>query len=463
MSEEMNDMEKQETPETGPEQTSVMPEPEPADAGGKGEDTRKRRRIVAAGIAAAVLVAGLVGAAVVGASNEPVTPYDPPTAADEHETASEQEILALLPTLSFAGQDVSVAEGDVEVVAEGGHVMVTETVPANSDAGQMVEQGAKRSAALMAAVSASQESSASVDAAVSASQGQGGEKAPDVASKPPVTDVTYVVTDPDGKVQVAVTNKADSPAVEEAKKNGSDASAADVVKGSDGWTMTGDCHDKLPDDMKVDQSGGNVPTTPSGDQIVPGEAVPEPEPAEPEAPASPDGGASSGDASDAGAAKADHKADGPSAGSSSATSGSGSGNSQASSGSAAAGQPSSPSQAQEKKWVQDSAAWDEPIYESQPVYEKKWVQDSAAWDEPIYETHSYVYCTGCGSTFSNGNEWDVHNYNVHGGQSSYSINKEKVQVGTRRHDATGHYENVQVGTKKVQVGTRHHDATGHWE
>ena len=458
MSEEMNDMEKQETQKTAPGQTSAMPEPVPAGEAGKGAGNRNRRRIVAAGIAAAVLVAGLVGAAVVGASNDPVTPYDPPTAAEEHETAAEQEILALLPTLSFAGQDVSVAAGDVEVVAEGGHVMVTETVPANSDAGQMVEQGAKRSAALMAAVSASQH----VDEAVSASQGQGGGNPAETSSKPPVTDVTYVVTDPDGKVQVAVTNKADSPAVEEAKKDGSDASAADVVKGSDGWTMTGDCHDKLPDDMKVDQSGGNVPTTPAGDQIVPGEVVPEPaepEPAEPEAPASPDGGASSGDASDAGAAKADHKADGPS----SAPAGNGGGDSQSSSASAPAGQPSSSSQAQEKKWVQDSAAWDEPVYESQPVIEKKWVQDSAAWDEPIYETHSYVYCTGCGSTFSNGNEWDVHNYNVHGGQSSYSINKEKVQVGTRRHDATGHYENVQVGTKKVQVGTRHHDATGHWE
>lgn len=462
MSEEMNDMEKQETQKTAPGQTSAMPEPVPAGEAGKGAGNRNRRRFVAAGIAAAVLVAGLVGAAVVGASNDPVTPYDPPTAAEEHETAAEQEILALLPTLSFAGQDVSVAAGDVEVVAEGGHVMVTETVPANSDAGQMVEQGAKRSAALMAAVSASQESSASVDAAVSSSQGQGGEKAPDAASKPPVTDVTYVVTDPDGKVQVAVTNKADSPAVEEAKKDGSDASAADVVKGSDGWTMTGDCHDKLPDDMKVDQSGGNVPTTPAGDQIVPGEVVPEPaepEPAEPEAPASPDGGASSGDASDAGAAKADHKADGPS----SAPAGNGGGDSQSSSAPAPAGQPSSSSQAHEKRWVQDSAAWDEPVYESQPVYEKKWVQDSAAWDEPIYETHSYVYCTGCGGSFPTVNAWGDHNYSSHEGQSSYSINKQKVQVGTRHHDAAGHYENVQVGTKKVQVGTRHHDATGHWE
>lgn len=453
MSEEMNDMEKQGTQEAVPDQTSVMPEPEPAGAGGKGADTRKRRRVVAAGIAAAALVAGLVGAAVVGASNDPVTPYDPPTAAEEHETADEQEILALLPTLSFAGQDVSVAAGDVEVVAEGGHVMVTEAVPVDSDAGQMVEQGAKRSAALMAAVSASQH----VGEAVSASQAQGGGDAAEASSKTPVTDVTYVVTDPDGKVQVAVTNKADSPAVEEAKKNGSDASAADVVKGSDGWTMTGDCHDKLPDDMKVDQSGGNVPTTPAGDQIVPGEAVPEP--AEPEAPAE-----TEGDGSGAGAAKADQKADGPSVGSSSATSGNGSGgDGQASSGSAPAGQPSSSSQAKEKKWVQDSAAWDEPIYESQPVYEKKWVQDSAAYDEPIYETHSYVYCTGCGGTFSSSESWLDHNYVDHGGQASCSIGSKKEIVGYKHHDATGHYENVQVGTKQVQVGTRHHDATGHWE
>ena len=458
MSEEMNDMEKQETQKTAPDQTSVMPEPEPADAGGKGAGNRKRRRIVAAGIAAAVLVAGLVGAAVVGASNAPVTPYDPPTAAEEHETAAEQEILAVLPTLSFAGQDVSVAAGDVEVVAEGGHVMVTETVPADSDAGQMVEQGAKRSAALMAAVSASQH----VDEAVSASQGQGGGNPAETSSKAPVTDVTYVVTDPDGKVQVAVTNKADSPAVEEAKKNGSDASASDVVKGSDGWTMTGDCHDKLPDDMKVDQSGGNVPTTPAGDQIVPGEAVPEPaepEPAEPEAPASPDGGASSGDASDAGAAKADHKADGPS----SAPAGNGGGDSQSSSASAPAGKPSSSSQAQEKKWVQDSAAWDEPIYENQPTYGQKWVQDSAAWDEPIYETHSVVYCTGCGATFSNGEAWADHNYDAHNCDASYTVIQQKTQTGTRHHEATGHYETVQTGTKRVQTGTRRHEATGHWE
>ena len=164
------------------------------------------------------------------------------------------------------------------------------------------------------------------------------------------------------------------------------------------------------------------------------------------------------------AREADQKADGPSVGSSSATSGNGSGgDSQASSGSAPAGQPSSSSQAKEKKWVQDSAAWDEPIYESQPVYEKKWVQDSAAYDEPIYETHSYVYCTGCGASFSSSESWLDHNYVDHGGQASCSIGSKKEIVGYKHHDATGHYENVQVGTKQVQVGTRHHDATGHWE
>lgn len=439
-----------------------VPATEPAAAKRLHKPTKKQ---VACGIAAIALVCGLGAAAMVGprAVAAPGATSAAQTAPEDRN--GEEEVRDMLSTLSFAGQDVSVDAADqVDVEVRDGHVMVTQTVPANADAGTMLEQGAKRSAALMAALDGED---TGVTGGMGSATGSNAPASAEEKSAPKADDVTYVVTDPDGKVEVAITNKPSSPAVEEAKKPSSSAGVTDIVKGSDGWSMTDDMHNKLPDSGKVDQAGGNAPTTPAGDKIVPGEKVPEPA-----SPSENAGSAGNNDvgAGDAGGDKADQKKDqtqgdkgssGP--GSQGGQQGAAGSNDSAESpeqtpGNGQGGQP-----AKEKKWVQDSAAWDEPIYENQPTYGQKWVQDSAAWDEPIYETHSYVYCTGCGGTFSSSEGWLDHNYVDHGGQASCSIGSKKEIVGYKHHEATGHYENVQVGTKKVQVGTRRHEATGHWE
>ena len=88
------------------------------------------------------------------------------------------------------------------------------------------------------------------------------------------------------------------------------------------------------------------------------------------------------------------------------------------------------------QWVQDSAAWDEPVYE----------------EEPVYTEVEKVRCNGCGAEFDRIEEMDEHcwyyldNYDdfSHGG---YSVV----------------WYNVQTGTQKVQTGTIHHEATGHNE
>lgn len=65
--------------------------------------------------------------------------------------------------------------------------------------------------------------------------------------------------------------------------------------------------------------------------------------------------------------------------------------------------------------------------------EKVWVEDEAAWEEDIYEAR--LLC-GCGKQFETTSAWDQHS--IDGCPYGYSVKKEKV--GTKHHDAVGHYE-----------------------
>lgn len=65
--------------------------------------------------------------------------------------------------------------------------------------------------------------------------------------------------------------------------------------------------------------------------------------------------------------------------------------------------------------------------------EKVWVEEQAAWEEPIYEY--YAVCNKCGHVSTNTESAGLHSASCGGG---YSV-KEK-QVGTKHHDAVGHYE-----------------------
>ena len=72
-------------------------------------------------------------------------------------------------------------------------------------------------------------------------------------------------------------------------------------------------------------------------------------------------------------------------------------------------------------------------HEATGHYENKWVQDSAAWDEPTYEER-YV-CYKCGKVMTADMDPGVHVAECGG---SYGV--ESIQTGTIHHEATGHNE-----------------------
>ena len=412
-----------------------------------GPDRARNRAVVGA---AAVCVAVACGLGAYSCAGRPATlPAEggDPVASEASSTLAD-EVESLIPGLTFQGASVAPDASACEVEAEGGHVMVTETSSAPAE--NMVDGAARRAAAL-----AGQSKTSPYD----------------------VADVTWVATDPEGKVEVAVTVKPTDAAADMAQKEPADGdeapSTSDILHGSTGWDMTDDAHAGLPEGAGVDKSGGEAPTTPGGSTIVPGEKLPD-EPKADDQPAGGDSGSgdqpSDGDAGKSDSAKPSDKSDakqdssstgnsGQSAGgntSSGSSSSSSSGSSSSSSGSASSSSgSSSSSQPAQRRWVVDRAAYDEPIYETQPVYGQKWVQDSAAYDEKVY--------TGSHWLFSDGHvEYNADaaiDYMYSSGCSYSAVD----DYATVHHDATGHYETVQTGTKQVQTGTRHHDEVGHWE
>lgn len=89
-----------------------------------------------------------------------------------------------------------------------------------------------------------------------------------------------------------------------------------------------------------------------------------------------------------------------------------------------------------QQWVEDSPAWDEPVYEQQPVYEEI----------------EKVHCNGCGNEFDQYSDWVSHTTYYEDEMSDFSHGSYSVV-----------WHQVQTGTKSVQTGTIHHDATGHNE
>ena len=76
--------------------------------------------------------------------------------------------------------------------------------------------------------------------------------------------------------------------------------------------------------------------------------------------------------------------------------------------------------------------------------EQRWVQDSAAWYEPIYSQEARTICNTCGADIS-GNATAHLVASGRNGCSGYHTEVVQVQTGTVHHDATGHYETVTTG------------------
>lgn len=279
--------------------------------------------------------------------------------------------------LTFAGYDVSVTN-QISVSAKDGHVMVTET--SSDTAANNVWYAPRRAAAIAARLA---ETEVVTDSATT-----------------PIKDITYVVTDADNNVKIAVTQETTAPAVADAgtqapiatddtvdtsktvtdevttteadaikkaqptkeevaatqaktdEEKTADAEKAKetapttdtVLNNSTGFIMSEDTHDGLTDTEKanVGTSGGKAVTDPEGTAITPAAPEPKQENAtEPAAPA-PENTNNSGSAE-----------------TNSTTSNSGSGYNSSSS-SSYYSVPAQPTQ-REKHYVVDVYAWDEKV------------------------------------------------------------------------------------------------------
>ena len=293
---------------------------------------KNTKQKVIAGVAGLAVVAALgAGFAYAnGAFTPAATPEAPATVAKANVQRNMKQLTAANVTkaaanLTFAGTDVS-ATNPVSVSIADGHVMVTET--SSDTAANNVWYAPRRAAALAARLAETKVTDSA-----------------DENKETDIKDVTYVVTDTEGNVKIAVTEEPTADAVATAgkqtpldetnhdevkstvivevtedeakhmdevqptadtktktgtsdKKEDTNATSTDtpteapktdkVLNESTGFTMSEDTHDGLADDEKanVATSGGKEVTDPAGTAITPAAPAPKQEAAtEAEAPA----------------------------------------------------------------------------------------------------------------------------------------------------------------------------------
>ena len=218
----------------------------------------------------------------------------------------------------------------------------------------------------------------------------------------------------------ASASKADAADVPKEELSAVMEQIAAAVKGGDS-SLKGEAGKKLLETAKA-----NAAANPNMDDAAKADA--EAKAAEGEAaadqPAAGDGAAASSGGSSGSTAQAD------------APSGSGSGTSNSSgssSGGSSSGASSAPSQpAHTHNWVAvTSQQW-----HSNPV--SVWVQDSAAWDEPIFEW--VEWCNRCNCQVPHSHVKDT----MLAGDG-HSVTSKRIQTGTVHHEATGHYETQDQG------------------
>ena len=290
--------------------------------------TTKQKAIASVAAVATVAAIGAGFVFVNGAFAPKANPSAPTTAITQSDKVkvdrfalSTDAIAKATANLTFAGYDVSVTN-PISVSAKDGHVMVTET--SNDTAANNVWYAPRRAAAIAARLA---ETEVVTDSATT-----------------PIKDITYVVTDADNNVKIAVIQETTAPAVAEAgtqvpiatddtvdtsktvtdevttteadaikkaqptkeevaatpaktdeektadaEKAKESAPATDtVLNNSTGFVMSDDTHEGLTDTEKanVGTSGGKAVTDPEGTVITPAAPTPKQENAtEPAAPA----------------------------------------------------------------------------------------------------------------------------------------------------------------------------------
>ena len=120
-------------------------------------------------------------------------------------------------------------------------------------------------------------------------------------------------------------------------------------------------------------------------------------------------------------------------------------------GSPSASSPSQPSQpAHTHSWI----AVTEQRWHPNPV--SVWVQDSAAWDEPVYS--GTYWCNTCGCAVSVNHVEET----MLAGQG-HSVTTKNIQTGTVHHDATGHYETQDQGWYETITTGHQCSGCGAWQ
>ena len=141
--------------------------------------------------------------------------------------------------------------------------------------------------------------------------------------------------------------------------------------------------------------------------------------------------------------KASEPSAGSNAGQSAATTGS-NGNSGSNGGSADKAPASQPASNTNGGSVHGGASQPEHVHNWVAQTEQQWVQDSAAWDEPIYSQQVRSICNTCGADIT-GNTTAHFKASGRNGCSGYHSETVQVQTGTTHHEATGHYETITTG------------------
>lgn len=439
------------SPEDGPEAQGPAPEPQE-------DHNRRRAALMAGGVAALALVAGL-GIWAPWGGDSPTGQTDPAVVATEAGAAGQADVTQAsapatlaydlttmdveraLRGLTLLGTDVSVTDGSARSFVHDGDVLVTQ-VTSDSDA-DCLGMAARRAAALSAEL---------------------GDRC---------ASVTWVEAGEDGVVRVAVrVPAAASPA---------SPSWEDALGCAEGWAAS----EAVAKAADVAQAHGEVPTSLAGKEIVPGVAVVDPASGRLDPtplPKSDDGeGGDEGEEKGAGGPDATttatvtpsaadrasretaDAADAQQPGARPAAEGSGSTTRTKDTSSQQPSQQQSPGQPQEQRqrtWVPEQGHY-EDVYESQEVKTgQRWVEDSAAWDEQVPDGERIV-CSD-GTVWHDMGSCDAHMEEVAlaGGSVSYRV---ETEYRTVHHDATGHYEDI-YESQQVKTGRRWVvDVPGHWE
>lgn len=370
---------------------------------GKGEPTTSmtRNRVIA-GCVAAVLVSGL-GAGLALSHGAPA--QEAPVAATTAAATTEQadpaltaaDVAAMLPTLSFDGNDVSIA-GDLATVgvSETGNVVVTNA--STDDAATVVSSTAMRSAALAGELK---------DSTVAGPAG-------DVA----VSEVTWVTIDPDGNVECGVSS---DPA-----KAPTSGDASTVISGSKGWTMSDGAHDAAGLPAELPATGGEPVTDAGGNAVTPSQGIA-------------DAAGSAGESgSQAGTATGSDQQHQQAASQRPSGSQAPSGNSGSSSGSGSGSQASKP--AHQCTWV--------AMTHEEPVYGQKWVPNIVYTRHPRFYVNHGGQKIGPFDSDDAAYDWIENDY-LNGG-----IGGSVIDDSYTTEEDQGHYDTVQTGTKTVTDGYR---------